>query len=143
MNNQTNNLIKAKEVEQSILIIDDQPANLRVLTTMLQGKNYKVKKAINGESALIAAKTTPPDLILLDIKMPDLDGYEVCKQLKSWENTKNIPIIFISALSEVFDKIKAFEVGGVDYITKPFALKVFLRDSLICCLSSSDLCLPN
>jgi two-component system, cell cycle response regulator len=120
MNNLSINCFREKEVEQSILIIDDQPANLRVLTTMLQGKNYKVKKAINGESALIAAKTAPPDLILLDIKMPGLDGYEVCKQLKASKKTKDIPIIFISALSEVFDKIKAFDVGGIDYITKPF-----------------------
>ncbi|BAQ60399.1 pole remodelling regulatory diguanylate cyclase [Geminocystis sp. NIES-3708] len=105
---------------ESILIVDDQPANLRVLSKMLEGKDYKVKKASDGESAIIAAQSNPPDLILLDILMPNMDGYEVCEKLKSEEKTKDIPVIFISALSDVFDKIKAFEVGGIDYITKPF-----------------------
>ncbi len=107
-------------LEASVLIVDDQPANLRVLATMLKGNNYKVKKALDGESALIAAEVSPPDLILLDILMPNMDGYEVCNKIKSNLKTKDIPVIFISALSEVFDKIKAFEVGGIDYITKPF-----------------------
>jgi diguanylate cyclase (GGDEF)-like protein len=109
-----------EEILESILIVDDQPANLRVLDTMLKGKNYKVKKAIDGESALLAAEANPPDLILLDILMPNMDGYEVCNQLKSNRKTKDIPVIFISALSEVFDKVKAFQAGGIDYITKPF-----------------------
>lgn len=112
---------KAEEnLIESILIVDDQPTNLRVLSKMLQGKNYKVKKATDGESAIISAQSNPPDLILLDILMPKMDGYEVCKKLKSDDKTKDIPVIFISALSDVFDKIKAFEVGGIDYITKPF-----------------------
>ncbi|MDJ0511354.1 MAG: diguanylate cyclase [Crocosphaera sp.] len=105
---------------ETILIIDDQLPNLKVLTTMLKGKNYKVRKTVDGESAIEAVQIEPPDLILLDIKMPDMDGYEVCKRLKSDDKTKDVPIIFISALSEVFDKVKAFEVGGIDYITKPF-----------------------
>ncbi len=105
---------------ENILIIDDQPPNLKVLTAMLEGKNYKVRKAIDSKSAIKAVQIEPPDLILLDIKMPELDGYEVCRRLKSDDKTKDIPIIFISALNEVFDKIKAFEVGGIDYITKPF-----------------------
>lgn len=105
---------------ESILIVDDQPANLRVLSKMLEGKNYKVKKASDGESAIIASQSNPPDLILLDILMPNMDGYQVCEKLKSDSKTKEIPIIFISALSDVFDKIKAFELGGIDYITKPF-----------------------
>ena len=105
---------------ESILIVDDQLTNLRVLSQMLQGKNYKVKKASDGESAIIAVESNPPDLILLDILMPDLDGYEVCQRLKSDPNTKDVPIIFISALNDLFDKVKAFKLGGVDYITKPF-----------------------
>ncbi|MBL1208924.1 MAG: diguanylate cyclase [Geminocystis sp. GBBB08] len=105
---------------ESILIVDDQPANLRVLSKMLQGKNYKVKKASDGESAIIAAQSNPPDLILLDILMPNMNGYQVCENLKADKKTKDIPVIFISALSDVFDKIKAFNVGGIDYITKPF-----------------------
>jgi two-component system, cell cycle response regulator len=113
--------MKQEEIfEVSILIVDDQPANLKVLAKMLEGKNYKVRKALDGESALMAAQANPPDLILLDIKMPDLNGYQVCQQLKSQPITKNIPVIFISALSETFDKLTAFEVGGIDYITKPF-----------------------
>lgn len=104
----------------SILIVDDQPANLRVLATMLKGKNYKVKKAQDGETALMAAQSNPPDLILLDVLMPKMDGYEVCQKLKSNPITERIPVIFISALNDVFDKIRAFEIGAVDYITKPF-----------------------
>lgn len=104
----------------SILIVDDQPANIKVLAGMLNRKNYKIKKAIDGETALIAAESNPPDLILLDILMPQMNGYEVCEKLKSNPQTKDIPVIFVSALNDVFDKIKAFKVGGVDYITKPF-----------------------
>ncbi len=105
---------------ETILIVDDQLPNLKVLATMLKGKNYKVRKTMDGESAIEAVQIEPPDLILLDINMPDMNGYEVCQRLKSDEKTKDVPIIFISALSEVFDKVKAFEVGGIDYITKPF-----------------------
>ncbi len=105
---------------ESILLVDDKPANLKVLSQMLKGKNYKVKKAIDGETAILAAQSSPPDLILLDIMMPDMDGYEVCSILKSNPKTENIPIIFISALNDVFDKVKAFEVGGIDYVSKPF-----------------------
>ncbi|GGA38605.1 response regulator [Okeania sp. KiyG1] len=109
-----------KTLVGNILIIDDQINNLRVLTTILKGKNYKVRKATDGETAIEAAKVEPPDLIILDIKMPGMDGYEVCKHFKSNQKTQDIPIIFISALSELFDKVKAFELGGIDYITKPF-----------------------
>jgi diguanylate cyclase (GGDEF)-like protein len=112
--------IAENNLTESILIVDDQPANLRVLSKMLEVKNYKVKKAPDGETAILAAQSNPPDLILLDILMPDMDGYTVCQKLKSDVKTKDIPVIFISALSDVFDKIKAFEVGGIDYITKPF-----------------------
>lgn len=104
----------------NILIVDDQPSNIRVLSTMLNHQDYKVRKALNGEAAITAVCTEPPDLILLDIKMPEMDGYQVCKQLKSQDESEDIPIIFISALQDAGDKVKAFEVGGIDYITKPF-----------------------
>jgi len=110
----------------NILIVDDTQENLRLLSTMLTASGYKVRKAINGSIALRAIKIEKPDLILLDIKMPDLDGYEVCKKLKSQEQTADIPVIFISALDEVMDKVKAFEAGGVDYITKPYQIQEVL-----------------
>lgn len=106
-----------------ILIVDDLPDNLRVLSQILIEKNYHVRKAINGKTAIRAAQLAIPDLILLDIKMPEMDGYEVCKQLKFNDVTAEIPIIFISALDDTIDKIKAFKVGGVDYITKPFQVE--------------------
>lgn len=111
-----------------ILLVDDTRENLRLLSTMLSDAGYKVRKAINGNLALRAVRVAKPDLILLDIKMPDLDGYEVCRQLKAHEYTADVPVIFMSALDEVLDKVKAFEVGGVDYITKPFeSLEVLAR----------------
>jgi PleD family two-component response regulator len=106
--------------EGTILIVDDTPENLTLLRSMLTEKGYRVLAAINGELALKAVRTNLPDLILLDIRMPGMDGYEVCKQLKSEEKTRKIPVIFISALNEVDDKVKALSLGGVDYITKPF-----------------------
>lgn len=109
-----------------ILIVDDVPENLQLLFTMLTQQGYEVRRVLNGKQALNAAKIEPPDLILLDIKMPDLDGYQVCQKLKTLEQTKEIPVIFLSALNDTFDKVKAFEVGGVDYITKPFHLQEVL-----------------
>ncbi|MEC4983856.1 MAG: diguanylate cyclase [Oscillatoria sp. PMC 1068.18] len=103
-----------------LLIVDDNPHNLRLLATLLVEKGYKVRKAINGQLALTAVRTTHPELILLDINMPEINGFEVCKQLKANPETSEIPIIFLSALNEAVDKVKAFEVGGSDYITKPF-----------------------
>lgn len=104
----------------SILIVDDTPDNLRLLSRLLSQRGYEVRKAINGEMALASAQADPPDLILLDIRMPEMDGYEVCQHLKAHEATQDIPVIFLSALDDVLDKVKAFGVGGVDYITKPF-----------------------
>ena len=104
----------------SILVVDDSLDNLRVLSATLSASDYDIRCAKNGSVALKAIAATPPDLILLDIQMPDLDGYEVCQQLKANVQTRYIPIIFISALDEALDKVKAFSVGGVDYITKPF-----------------------
>ncbi len=109
-----------------ILIVDDQPENLRVLSQILEEQNYKVRKAINGELALRATQLNPPDLILLDIQMPNLDGYQVCQQLKKNKQTQDIPVIFVSALNELFDKVEAFKVGAVDYISKPFQVEEVL-----------------
>ena len=106
--------------KDNILIVDDLPANLQFLNSILVERGYQVRPAINGQVALKIAQKSLPDLILLDIQMPGLNGYEVCERLKDDEKTRDIPVIFISALSEVFDKVKAFSVGGVDYITKPF-----------------------
>lgn len=110
----------------NLLIVDDTPANLRLLSTMLSGKGYKVRSVMNGTMALKAAQAKPPDLVLLDINMPQMNGYEVCQKLKEDEKMRDIPVIFLSALDDVLDKVKAFEVGGVDYITKPFHLEEVL-----------------
>jgi diguanylate cyclase (GGDEF)-like protein len=109
-----------------ILIVDDKPENLRVLSAMLSEQGYKVRAAISGAVALRAAQATPPDLVLLDILMPEMDGYEVCRRLKQVEATNPVPVIFLSALDETLDKVKAFEAGGLDYITKPFRLEEVL-----------------
>jgi DNA-binding NtrC family response regulator len=106
--------------KNNILIVDDTPENLSVLRQLLTEQGYQVRPALSGELALKAVKAHPPDLILLDILMPEMDGYEVCRILKSNEETVHIPIIFISALTEIKGIIKAFQAGGVDYITKPF-----------------------
>ncbi|NJL64915.1 MAG: response regulator [Methylacidiphilales bacterium] len=104
----------------NILVVDDTPDNLRLLSAMLRGQGYEVRKALNGKMALTACQMLLPDIVLLDVNMPGMDGYEVCKQIKANEQTCGVPVIFISALDDVLDKVKAFDVGGVDYITKPF-----------------------
>jgi sigma-B regulation protein RsbU (phosphoserine phosphatase) len=109
-----------------LLIVDDKPANLRLLATMLVEQGYKVRSAINGPLALTATRAAPPDMILLDINMPEMSGFEVCERLKADEQTRDIPIIFVSALDETADKVRAFDAGGVDYITKPFHLEEVL-----------------
>jgi CheY-like chemotaxis protein/AraC-like DNA-binding protein len=112
----------------NILIVDDTPENLTVLRQILAEEAYRVRPAISGEIALKAVEAELPDMILLDIVMPNMSGYEVCRKLKKNEATRNIPVIFISALHEVADKVKAFDEGGVDYITKPFqAAEVLAR----------------
>ena len=103
-----------------LLVVDDTPDNLRLLSTMLSDQRYKVRRVINGQLALRVASLAPPDLILLDINMPQMNGYEVCEKLKADPRTQDVPVIFLSALDDVSDKVKAFAVGGVDYITKPF-----------------------
>ncbi len=112
--------------EKLILIVDDLPDNLRVLSATLTKEGFQVRCAKSGTMALMAVQTTYPDLILLDINMPEMNGYEVCQKLKSNELTRHIPVIFLSALDDVFDKVKAFNVGGVDYITKPFQIEEVL-----------------
>ncbi len=107
-------------IRAEILVVDDTPDNLRLLSTMLTERGYTVRKALSGQMALMAAQTVLPDLILLDINMPGMNGYEVCTQMKADAQTRDVPVIFISALDDVWDKVKAFSVGGVDYITKPF-----------------------
>lgn len=113
---------------ETILIIDDTPDNLNLLSGMLSNAQYKVHLAPSGKLALKFIESNLPDLILLDIIMPQMDGYAVCEQLKSSKKTQNIPVIFMSSLHEILDKVKAFSVGGVDYITKPFeAQEVLVR----------------
>lgn len=110
----------------NILIVDDTLESLQLLSTTLSEQGYKVRGAAKGKMAIRTAALSPPDLILLDIKMPEMNGYEVCEELKAEEKTSNIPVIFISALDEVIDKVRAFKVGGVDYITKPFQVEEVL-----------------
>jgi DNA-binding response OmpR family regulator len=110
----------ARRATPDILVVDDTPANLRVLSGLLQERGYKVRPVPSGKLALQAARSIPPDLILLDVKMPEMDGFEVCRQLKADALLKEVPVIFISALNETIDKVQAFGVGGVDYVTKPF-----------------------
>ncbi|MDY0092434.1 MAG: diguanylate cyclase [Candidatus Vecturithrix sp.] len=106
--------------KSSILAVDDVHANLRLLTEILTCYGHTVRPVPDGRLAVNSAKAAPPDLILLDIMMPGLSGYDVCAELKADERTRDIPIVFISALNQVFDKVKAFSIGGVDYVTKPF-----------------------
>ena len=106
--------------QTNILIVDDTPDNLRLLAKILESQGYIVRKALNGRMALQGVHRDPPSLILLDINMPEMNGYEVCQKLKASEASAQIPIIFISALEQLENKVLAFELGGVDYITKPF-----------------------
>ncbi|HTT61997.1 MAG TPA: hybrid sensor histidine kinase/response regulator [Bryobacteraceae bacterium] len=109
-----------------ILVVDDTPANLRLLSEMLKAQGYKPRLVPSGKLALKAARAIPPDLILLDIRMPEMDGYEVCERLKADPDMKEIPVIFLSALDETANKVRAFAAGGVDYITKPFQVEEVL-----------------
>lgn len=104
----------------SILIVDDTPDNLQLFFRILNARGYNARPVSSGSLALDAARQLPPDLILLDINMPEMDGYEVCKRLKADPELKEIPVVFISAMNETFNKVKAFGAGGVDYVTKPF-----------------------
>lgn len=121
MDSNLNNDFKA-----DILIVDDTLDNIRFLSSLLSEQGYKVRKAINGQMALTAVNKLLPDLILLDINMPDMNGYEVCQELKKNPQSFFIPVIFLSALDDVVDKVKAFQVGGSDYVTKPFQIEEVL-----------------
>jgi diguanylate cyclase (GGDEF)-like protein/PAS domain S-box-containing protein len=110
----------------NILVVDDTPHNLHLLSTTLTQQGFEVKGVINGLMALRVARSASPDLILLDITMPDMNGYEICQELKADPQTCDIPVIFLSALDDAIDKVKAFAVGGVDYITKPFQVEEVL-----------------
>jgi sigma-B regulation protein RsbU (phosphoserine phosphatase) len=110
----------------NILIVDDTPANLRLLSQMLGEHGYYVRPVPDGALALAAVRAEPPDLILLDVRMPEMDGYEVCERLKADARTQGIPVIFISAIDAVQDKVRAFTIGGADYVTKPFQLEEVL-----------------
>ena len=116
------NLEPEIENKGNILLVDDIPDNLQLLSDLLIKLGYTVRSVTSGRMALKTVKVKPPDVILLDIKMPEMDGYQVAQALKADEYLRDIPIIFISALDDVFDKVKAFNSGGVDYITKPFQI---------------------
>ncbi len=111
---------KINPILDEILIVDDETANLKLLKDLLSREGYEVRPADRPQLAINSALAKPPALILLDVRMPEMDGFEVCKRLKQDSRTGDIPIIFISALQDVKDKIRGFEAGGVDYITKPF-----------------------
>jgi DNA-binding response OmpR family regulator len=110
----------------NILVVDDKPEALNLLANLLTREGYKVRPVPDGQMALSVARSVPPDLVLLDIMMPGLDGYEVCQQLKADERTHDIPVIFITVLNDDVNKVKAFAAGGVDYITKPFRIEEVL-----------------
>lgn len=108
------------QVSKTLFIVDDTPDNLRLLASLLACHGYVVRKSLNASFALKSIQQCLPDLILLDVNMPAMNGYEMCKRLKADTKTKDIPVIFISALDNVLDKVQAFDIGGADYITKPF-----------------------
>lgn len=112
--------VKSGARQESVLIVDDQVANLELLSRILAAEGYEVRVATTGARGLQAAQADPPDAILLDVVMPGLSGFEVCERLKEQQQTRDIPVIFLSALSSLEDKVRAFSVGGLDYITKPF-----------------------
>ena len=111
---------KTEPDRQEILIVEDTPTSLQFLTRVLTGQGYRVRPATDGPLALQSVAAKLPDLILLDVRMPDMDGYEVCRRLKSDERCRKVPVIFISALNDLSEKVEGFRAGGVDYITKPF-----------------------
>lgn len=106
--------------QSTILVVDDQPANLKMLISFLQMHDFKIRVADNGERAIEILKNEPVDLVLLDVMMPGINGFTTCKQIKDNKDTAEIPIIFMTALDSLEDKVAGFEAGGVDYITKPF-----------------------
>jgi diguanylate cyclase (GGDEF)-like protein len=115
-------------VPRTILVVDDVPGNVRLLTMLLEARKFAVQAATTGEQALAMAAASPPDMVLLDIGLPDIDGFEVCARLKASARSRDIPVIFLTAMDGIEDKLRAFAVGGVDYVTKPFdAAEVLAR----------------
>jgi two-component system, NtrC family, sensor kinase len=112
--------------ENTILLVDDNPSNIRILFEMLHSSGFKISVVKSGESALERVPLLDPDLILLDIMMPGIDGFETCRRLKANNSTKDIPIIFMTALSDSTSKVKGLQLGAVDYITKPFQIEELL-----------------
>src|ERR1035438_2340125 len=112
--------------QEEILVVDDTPASLRLATELLTQHGYRVRPAADGALALKSVAAKAPDLILLDVSMPGMDGYEVCRRLKADEKSSRIPIIFISAFGDTRQKVAGFEAGGIDYITKPFEAEEML-----------------
>ncbi len=115
----SNDVLQMPE-QADILVVDNAIDSLKLLDDLLSGRGYHVRPAANGEMALRSVAESVPDLILLDVKMPDMDGYEVCRRLKADEKTRQVPVLFISGIKNISSKIKGFDIGGVDYITKPF-----------------------
>lgn len=109
-----------------ILIVDDSPSTLQLLAELFKGRGFTIRAALSGRLALQTIRTAPPDLVLLDVNMPDISGYEICRQMKSNDALKDIPVIFVSGLTSSSDLVKGFSAGGVDYVTKPFELKEVL-----------------
>ena len=110
----------------SVLIVEDTIDTLRLLSDLLSEQGYDVRAVTNGRQAIQAVERDPPDLILLDIGLPEVDGYEVCRHLRASERSQDVPVIFITALTDTVDKVQAFEAGGVDYVTKPFQVEEVL-----------------
>lgn len=110
---------EARTAEQ-VLLVDDNPANLDLLEQVLRGQGYRVRSALSGAAALASARAVHPDLVILDIYMPGMNGFEVCRHMKQDDRLRDVPIIFISALDRIQDKVNAFQAGGADYVTKPF-----------------------
>src|SRR5262245_44432041 len=106
----------------NVLVVDDTVENLKLLSGMLEDEGYDVRPVPSGAMALQAVEAEPPDLVLLDINMAPMSGYEVCERLKANPATRDIPLIFVSALDDTLDKVRAFSLGAVDYVTKPFQL---------------------
>ena len=120
------NAVKPPAPVASVLVVDDTIENLRLLSDLLGEQGYEVRAVTNGRQALQAVEHDPPDLILLDINMPEMDGYEVCRRLRATERSKDVPVIFLTALTDTADKVRAFDAGGVDYVTKPFQFEEVL-----------------
>ena len=116
------NKSKTEALNNTILIVDDNPINMKLAVSVLQSYNFNILVSMNGESCLKQARENSPDIILLDVLMPGIDGFETCKRLKANPKTKDIPVIFMTALSDTEDKITGFEMGAVDYVTKPIKI---------------------